>query len=124
MFYSSQHFNGVKNILKLQLLFGCSCIIFAIFMLKNVNGILSAFLGLLLALVPTLVYIKIAFAKGLVNYPSVILARHKKAMLLKFIINFILFAIVFIFYKKCNYFALFGTYIVTLSGYWVSLIKK
>ncbi len=62
MFYSSQHFNGVKNILKLQLLFGCSCIIFAIFMLKNVNGILSAFLGLLLALVPTLVYIKIALS--------------------------------------------------------------
>ena len=124
MFYSSQHFNGVKNIVKLQLLFGCICIIFASLMSKSVNSALSAFLGLLLAFVPTLVYIKIAFAKGLVNYPSIILERHKKAMLLKFVLNFILFALVFIFYKKCNYFALFGTYIVTLSGYWISLIKK
>lgn len=124
MFYSNQHFIGIKNIVKLQLIFGLSCVIFTAIIIKNFSGVLSAFLGLLLALMPTIAYIKIAFAKGLVDYPSVVLGRHQKAMLLKFLLNIILFALVFISYKQCNFFALFATYFITLSGYWVSLIKK
>ncbi len=124
MFYSNQYFKDVKNIIKLQLVLGLCFVIFVVIISKSYNNILSAFLGLLIALIPTIAYTKIAFAKGLVNYPSVILARHKKAMLLKFIFNIILFALVFLSYKQCNFFVLFTSYMITLSGSWVSLIIK
>ena len=91
MFYSNRHFKNVKNIIKLQLFMGLLCSIFTIVITKDINSSFSAFLGFILAILPTLIYIRIAFAKGLIAAPQVVLARHYKAMILKFILNIILF---------------------------------
>ncbi len=91
---------------------------------KSYNSTISAFLGGVLVLVPTLVYAFFAFKKGVVAYPSVALKRHQKAMVFRFLANFILFALVIIFYRQCNFLLLLIGYLIAISGYWVSLIKN
>ncbi len=91
---------------------------------KNFNSILSAFLGGVLVFIPTLVYSFFAFKKGVVAYPGVVLKRHQKAMVFRFLANFILFALVIIFYRQCNFLLLLIGYLVTIAGYWVSLINN
>ncbi len=94
------------------------------FISKSFNNILSAFLGGVLVFIPTLIYSFFAFKKGIVAYPVVVLKRHQKAMVFRFLANFILFALVIIFYRQCNFLLLLIGYLVTISGYWVSLINN
>jgi F0F1-type ATP synthase assembly protein I len=90
---------------------------------RSCNSALSAFLGGVLVLLPTLIYSCLAFRQGLIAYPNVALRRHQKAMVFRFLANFILFALVTIFYRQCNFLLLIIGYFVTISGYWLSLIK-
>ncbi|MFN7094365.1 MAG: hypothetical protein ACK4M7_03275, partial [Burkholderiales bacterium] len=62
--------------------------------------------------------------KGNIVYPTHALGSHQKAALIRFLVNMILFALVFISYPQCKVIELFLTYFVTLSGYWFSLIKS
>ena len=75
-------------------------------------------------MIPTFVYIKIAFANGLIILPSEAFKLHKKAMIAKFIVNLVLFMLIIMLYKDCNFLALFLTYIITLSGNWLNLVIK
>jgi F0F1-type ATP synthase assembly protein I len=90
----------------------------------SLNTAFSGIAGLFLAIAPTVVYARIAFADQLVVTPGVAFARHKKAMLWRFLLNLVLFAVVLFLYKKCDYIALFVAYFITLAGYWVSLVKS
>lgn len=90
---------------------------------KNYNNALSVFLGGVLVIIPTTIYSFFVFKKGVVAYPSIALKRHQKAMVFRFLANFILFAVVIIFYQQCNFLLLLLGYLVTISGYWLSLIK-
>ena len=91
---------------------------------KNLNSTLSAFLGGFLVFISTLIYSFFAFKRGVVAYPSIVLKRHQKAMVSRFLANFILFALVIIFYRQCNFLLLLIGYLVTIGGYWVSLINN
>ncbi len=122
MFINNKNFIAVVQVLKWQVIFGITAILFVSAIKHNVDSSLSALLGLLCVLLPTIIYIRVAFVKQVLAAENV-LKLHKKAMLLKFISNLILFALVFLFYKKCDVIVLFVTYIFSISGYWFSLLK-
>jgi len=114
----------VSKLVKIQLIMGLIATVALTAYRHSANTAFSGIAGLFLAIVPTVVYAKIAFANHLVAAPGVAFARHKKAMLSRFLLNLALFAIVLFLYKKCDYVALFATYFITLAGYWVSLVKS
>lgn len=107
------------HIVKLQILIGILCLAIAIFS-WNMYLILSVILGALLVIVPTLVYIRVSMMNKVIPVGQVF-ARHQKAELFKFFTNLVGFALVFILFKKVHVLALFTTYVVTLSSYWLSL---
>ena len=123
MSINNKHFSNVLQVLKWQITLGVLAILLICFVKYNINSIASALLGLLCALLPSIIYIKIAFVKRVLSAENV-LRLHKNAMMAKFVTNLVLFALVFLFYKKCDVVALFLTYIVTLSGYWFSLFNS
>lgn len=114
--------NMKHKVVKLQFFIGLTAIFFVAVISQKLNILISAGFGFVLAYVPTVVYSKIAFAKGLVVLPHVALLQHQKAMLIKFILNLLLFGLVFLLYKQCNFMALLFVYFMTLSAYWISLI--
>lgn len=120
MIYRQRH--QLRNLVLIQL--GLGLIVSILFMLlkRNVNSTVSACLGAFMSVLLTIFSAKVAFAKGDIVLPKQAIAQHKKAMLVKWLLNILLFAVVLIFYKKCDYTALFISYSITLAGYWVSLI--
>ena len=121
MFINNKNFIAVVQVLKWQVIFGITAILLVSVIKHDINSSFSALLGLLCVLLPTIIYIRVAFVKQVLAAENV-LKLHKKAMLLKFISNLILFALVFLFYKKCDVIVLFMTYIISISGYWFSLL--
>ena len=113
----------LSRLIKIQLTVGLIATVILAVHKNSMNTAFSGIVGLVLAIVPTVVYAKIAFANHLVVAPSVAFVRHKKAMIGRFVLNLLLFAIVLFFYKKCDYIALFVAYFIALAGYWISLIK-
>ncbi|MCC2645122.1 MAG: hypothetical protein K0R94_900 [Burkholderiales bacterium] len=112
----------ISKVVIIQLAMGLVAVLLLTVHQQNINTLPSSIIGLALAIVPTIVYTKIAFGGGLFLAPHVVYLRHKKAMISRFITNLLLFSIVLVAYKQCDYFALLITYIATLSGYWMSLI--
>lgn len=112
----------VNKTLVLQALLGLFSVVISGLIFKTTNAILSSALGCSLVIIPTLVYIKIGFAKGMIVLPSEAFRLHKKAMVAKFTANLVLFLLVIILYRKCNFLILFLTYIVTLSSNWLNLV--
>lgn len=108
-----------QQVVKLQLLMAVLCSIIAVFS-WNLYLSLSVLIGALLVIVPTLVYIKVSKINKVLPVNQVF-ARHQKAELFKFFSNLFGFALVFIVFKKVHVLALFATYVVTLSSYWLSL---
>ena len=109
------------NVIRKQLLLGVVCVILSV-LSWDVNVVVSALIGFLLVFIPTVVYVKVSNMKQIMPVYQVY-GKHQKAELMKFILNFIGFTIVFIFYKNVHVLALFITYVVTLSGYWLGLSK-
>lgn len=115
--------NKYLQIIKIKIVLGIILIlIFAIFS-QNLYTTLSALLGFLLALLPALFYIKIAWSNKIL-LANQIFAKHKKAEIYKFNVNLLGFLVVFISFKQVHALALFTTYMVTLSGYWLSLFFR
>lgn len=114
----------VWRVIKLQLAGGASCSLIALIIMQNRSYFVSALLGCIIAIIPTVVYIKIAFAKGVINYPQKALKQHKNAMVLRFLTSLLLFAVVFMCFKHCDFLVLFSTYIIVLSAYWFSLVTS
>lgn len=123
MDYKNQHIILSHKVIRWELTLAGICTLVVAITTKNFNSTLSAILGGILVLVPTVIYAFIAFRKGVIAYPGVALGRHQKAMVFRFIINFVLFALVVIFYRQCNFLVLLITYLITMGGYWLSLIK-
>lgn len=124
MDYMNHGFKFGSSVLKLQLALGACCVLIVALIAKDLNSVFSAFLGLILVLLPTLLYVFMVFRHGVVAYPKIALGRHQKAMVFRFVANFVLFLLVVISYKQCKFLWLLLTYFVTLSGYWFSLIKR
>ena len=120
----NQHFTFSQRVIKFQLTLGIACTVMVLLVTNNLNDMLSALTGVILVIIPTLMYAFIAFRKGVIAYPVVALKRHQMAMLLRFVTNLVCFAAVVILYRQCNFPLLLLAYCVTLSGYWFSLIKK
>lgn len=112
------------KVVKLQFLMGLACVLVVAVISRNANIILSASVGFSLACIPTIVYSMIAFSKGLVVLPSVAYMQHQKAMIVRFLLNILLFGLTVLYYRQCNFIVLFIAYFITLSAYWFSLIRK
>lgn len=91
--------------------------------MPNYDYFISSILGSVIAIIPTFLYVKVAFVNGVINYPENALKQHKRAMKLRFLLTLILFALVFVYFRHCNFLLLFIDYIVTLSAYWINLIR-
>ncbi|MBP9743351.1 MAG: ATP synthase subunit I, partial [Burkholderiales bacterium] len=124
MDYKNLRFVFGQRAVKLQIGLSLICVVVTAIIAKNLNSIISAAVGGGLAIIPTLLYAYIVFRKGLINYPATTLRLHQMAMAVRFIANFVLFVIVCLNYKQLDFLILFVTYLVTLSAYWLSLIKK
>lgn len=124
MDYKNLRFTFGQKAIRLQVGLCLTCIVVVAIVAKNFNSVVSAAVGGGLVIIPTLLYAHIVFRKGVVNYPATTLRLHQIAMVARFIANFVLFVIVCLSYKQCDFLTLFVTYLVTLSAYWLSLIKK
>lgn len=113
----------VMAVVKLQILIAIAWILCTALVSKNLNSVYSSVIGTLIAVVPTYAYVRIAFRDGAVVTPIIALQNHKKAATLKFVLNLSLFLLVCLFYRSCNFLALFGAFFVVLSAYWLSLAK-
>ncbi len=115
--------NNIKFILLWQLYIG---IIFAVLVLiftMNFIYFASAVVGGLISIISTLCYIFITFRNGFIHLPKVAYKNHQLAMLTKFILNIIIFILVLKLFKNCNFIILLTGYVVSMSSYWLSLIK-
>lgn len=113
----------VFKLARLQLVMGLVVTVSFAAYKQSLNTAFSGIAGILLAIIPTVVYARVAFGKRSVEIPVVALSRHKKGMIARFLLNLVLFAVILFFYKKCDYIALFVVYFIVLAGYWVSLVK-
>lgn len=119
----NRHFAVVVRVLKLQLLLAvCSVVITAI-IVSNLNSIYSSLIGCVIAIVPTVAYVLIAFRDGVVVSPSKAFQNHKNAFMVRFLLNVLLFVLTCVLYKNCNYLTLFSSFCVVLSAYWLSIAK-
>ena len=116
---------NISPLLKLQLIIALGFSLVVLFVSKNLRDVASTGAGGLIAVIPTWGYIKIALRdKFLVGYPAQVLKRHKQAMLVKFLLSILLFALCAIFFRACNFLLLFTTYIcVILGAYMLALIN-
>jgi len=117
-----KHVTVVYQLVKIQLIAGLTAAAIVAAHKHDLNTLFSAIVGLVLAISPTIVYTMVAFSGGLVTTPTIAYTRHKKAMISRFILNLLLFGLVALIYRQCDYTALLITYIVSLSGYWISLL--
>lgn len=114
---------AVVRVIKFQLFQGIIAVVMVFLFNKNANSLSSALFGLLIALIPTLVYARVVISNK-IDDANTMLHKHKKALVLKFLTNAVGFLSVFLIFKNIDGFALFCVYIVTLSGCWTSLISS
>lgn len=124
MFKRNKYNAGIQAVVKTQAIFGLVCVLLIAGITRDFNSILSSLIGFGVAFSATIVYVLAAFYKGFIAYPNQVLKLHQKAVVLRFLVNLLLFMIVFISYRQCRFMLLLITYLVTLSGYWFSLLKK
>ena len=114
---------AVVRVIKFQLFQGIIAIAMVLLFNKNANSLFSGLFGLLIALIPTLVYARVVISNK-IDDANTMLHKHKKALVLKFLTNAVGFLSVFLIFKNIDGFALFCVYVVTLSGCWTSLISS
>lgn len=110
----------VIRVIKYQTIQGAIAILALSLWYQSKIVIISSILGLLLAVIPTVVYAKIAISKKVENY-LLAYKKHKTAMIIKFVVNGIGFLLVFSMIKNLSAGVLFSVYIIALSGHWTSL---
>lgn len=113
----------VNKVIKYQFIQGVIAVILITVCTLNLMSFISAVFGLLIALIPSLVYAKVVVGDRVDNF-YVAYQKHKKALLLKFIVNAMGFFMVFLIFKNVSASALFVAYVITLSGHWTSLISS
>ena len=123
-------YNSAKNalkdylrVIKLQFAIGLTAIIVVTLFGKSKLSFLSGLCGFLMAVVPAVIYIKIAWSDKVLNAEE-LFAKHKKAEIFKFVLTIFGFLAIFIFFRKVQAGILFVTYVATLSSYWVCLFYR
>ena len=111
------------KVVKWQLIVGLIVFLLISVVFRNVQVSTSSGLGLLLAIVPSLVYIKLVWNSQYLPIIRVY-AQHKKAILLKFITNIAGFMLVLVAYHEVQFLALLVTYVSSLTGTWFSLLAS
>ena len=114
---------AVVRVIKFQLFQGIMAVAMVSLFKKNPDSLYSALFGLLIALIPTLVYASVVISNK-IDDANTMLHKHKKALVLKFLTNALGFLTVFLIIRNIDGFALFCVYIVTISGCWTSLISS
>lgn len=84
---------------------------------------ISVLLGGLCAILPALLYIRIA-GKIRRDSPEMIMNAHYRAAAAKFIATLLLFGGVLVFFKDLSVPGLFGGFIAATSAYWFGLLTK
>jgi ATP synthase protein I len=108
------------QVIKLQLFIVIACGLITFVVTHNLNTTISALLGGALVLLPAMLYVKFAYSRKVISAERV-LARHKKAELIKFLANVGGFVVVFSCFRQVQALVLFAAYVVTLSSYWLIL---
>ncbi|WP_158649224.1 ATP synthase subunit I [Aquella oligotrophica] len=111
------------RVIKLQFAIGLTAVIVVTLCGKSILSFLSALCGFLMAVIPAVIYIKIAWSDKILNAEQ-IFAKHKKAEMFKFMLTIFGFLAIFIFFRKIQAGILFVTYVATLSSYWVCLFYQ
>lgn len=114
---------AIGVVLKLQVLLAIICVVSAWVIYQNLDVLYSSAIGALIAITTTYVYARVAFKDGKVVAPYRALQNHKKAFLIRFMLNFVLFLVTCVFYRSCHFYTLFIVFFVVLSAYWFSFIK-
>lgn len=114
---------AVIKVIKFQLIQGIIAVATIFLFKSNLLSLYSALFGLLIALIPTLVYANVVISNK-VDDANTMFRKHKKAIAFKFLANAIGFLAVFLIFKNIDIFALFCVYIITISGCWTSLISS
>lgn len=120
----SAHKRVEYTIVGLQLGLTCLCIVVTSCISRNFANVMSAAIGAGIVILSTLLYGRIALINNCLAYPAVALKRHQLAMLLRFMLSLILFALVAILYRQCNFVVLFVSYVVCSGSYWLSLLSR
>ena len=81
----------------------------------------SVLIGGLCAIMPALLYVRIA-DKVQRAAPPVLMRAHYQAEAVKFVVTVLLFAATFAFFKDLSVVGLFAGYIAATSGYWFGLL--
>jgi F0F1-type ATP synthase assembly protein I len=123
-------YNGTNNlkyvvdkVIKYQIIQGIIAVIVIAIITRHFIDIYSGVCGLIIALVPTIVYSKIAVSNKIDSF-YVMYKKHKQAMILKFIVNCLGFLVVFILFRHVSALSLFIVYFVTLCGHWTSVLTS
>lgn len=111
----------VIRVIKYQLVQGIFAGIIFSFFFRSEIVIISSMLGLLLAIMPTIIYAKVVVNNKIENY-LVTYKKHKIGMIIKFIVNGFCFLLVFSLVKNLSPGILFSVYIIALSGHWTSIL--
>ncbi|WP_019102144.1 ATP synthase subunit I, partial [Chromobacterium haemolyticum] len=114
----------VKRILRLQCtLVGVALLIGVVAGGGNLAIPVSVLLGGLSALVPALVYARIAYAKRHVA-PAELMKAHFRAEAVKYVLTILIFGATLVFFKDLSIVGLFGGFFAAVSGYWFGLLIK
>lgn len=109
------------KILRLQLVLGLGISIVFWFIRRDLTIFISALIGCSVGFVPSVVSALLILRGKFVSSAGVVLRKHKRALLWRFVTTIIMFLIVYKFSVHLNLWALFISYIVTLNCYWLAL---
>lgn len=114
----------VKRVVRLQLVLT----LVAVLVGAAISGFslklpVSVMIGGLCAIVPALLYGKIAYARRH-EPPAVLMKAHFKAEAVKFVTTLLMFGAALVFFKDLSVVGLFGGYMTATSGYWFGLLIK
>lgn len=125
IFYDSDMANQeAVRVVKIQLRLGLIAILGGFFLSGGeLQVAISVLMGALCAIVPALVYIRIAGEIRRAD-PAQIMRAHYRAAAAKFILTLLLFGGVLLFFKDISVPGLFGGFIAATSAYWFGLLIK
>ncbi|NDV13523.1 ATP synthase subunit I [Crenobacter caeni] len=89
----------------------------------DVSAVVSALMGGLTAIVPALLYIRVAYAVRRAS-PAVLMKAHYKAEAAKFALTLLIFVVVLLFFKDLSVAAYFSSYALVVLAYWFGLLIK
>ena len=114
----------VKRVLKVQAaLVVAATLLGSLLAGGALNVPMSVLLGGLTALLPAIVYARIAYARRHVP-PAVLIKAHFMAEGVKFGLTVLMFGAVWGFFKDLSVVGYFGGFVAAIAGYWVGLLIK